>query len=161
MSKYQDDVSIDQHDLERELVRQASLYLKYSELAVDANFERDKIKENIKVTESDIDLEIRQNFEQFGFDSKPTETAIRACILQQHEYRDIMGQYIKATKTFNSLTGAKTALEHKKKALELLVALIVRGYSAEPKVDPNIKYSRQVNAHKEMSEKLAKNARIK
>jgi len=161
MNKYQEDISLDQHDLERELVRQASLYLKYSELAVDANFERDKIKERIKAVESNVDLDIRENFTQFGFDTKPTETAIKACILQQQEYQGITREYIEATRAYNSLTGAKTALEHKKKALELLVALIVRGYSAEPRVDSNIKYKQQVSAHKEISTQLAKNSRIR
>lgn len=161
MSKYQEDVQIDQHDLDYELIRQASLYLKYSELSVDANFERDKIKERIKLIETEIDLEIRQNFENFGFDSKPTESGIRACIIQQAEYQDVNEEYINATRTYNSLTGAKVALEHKKKALELLVALVIRGYSAAPQVPNNFKTDTQKEGHGSINRTLLKNTRIK
>ena len=161
MSKYQEDINLNQYDLEYELIRQASLFLKYSELAVDAGFERDKIKERIKLAETEIDLDIRQDYEQFGFDCKPTEAAIKAAIVQHDSHRKVTRKYIEATRVFNSLTGAKTALEHKKKALELLVSLVIRGYSAEPKVDPDIKYNRQIGGHTEINRELAENQRLK
>lgn len=157
---YEHDISIDQLDLEFELVRQASLYLKYSELSIEANFERDKLKERIKLVETEIDLGIRQNPTEYGFDSKPTETAIRACIIQQKEYQDINKDYIEAVRLLNQLNGAKTALEHKKKALELLVTLIIRGYSAEPKVDSEFKKQHQEGGHKTINRTLAQSERL-
>jgi hypothetical protein len=161
MSEYADDILIDHLDLERELIRQPILYLKYSELAVDANFEKDRAKELLRTVESEIDLDIRQNWDDFGFDSKPTEGGIRACITQQPKYISTLDEYMNAVKTYNSLTGAKVALEHKKKSLELLVSLLIRGYSAEPRVDPKFKNKLQEGTHHDLANKLAENERLR
>jgi len=161
MSEYADDIRIDHLDLELELIRQPSIYLKYSELTVDANFEKDRAKELLRTVESEIDLDIRQNWEEFGFDSKPTEGGIKACITQQPKYINTLSKYMNATKTYNSLSGARVALEHKKKSLELLVSLLIRGYSAEPRVDPSFKNKLQEGMHQDLATKLAENERLK
>lgn len=160
MSKYENDINIEQHDLEFELIRQANLYLKYSELSVDAGFERDKAKEKIKLIESEIDLDIRKDFTNYGFTSKPTEGAIKARIIREPACIKVNNVYLESVRVYNSLNGAKVALEHKKKALELLTGLIIRGYSAEPKVKKEFKETSQKESHKVLSNKLSNNKRL-
>lgn len=161
MTEYEKDISIDEHQLEFELLRQPKLFLKYSELSVDANFIKDKAKEQLEVLKSEIDLEIRNDFAKFGFTAKPTEGAIKATILQQEEYQKATDVCMQLTSTYNSLNGVKLALDHKRKSLELLVSLIIRGYSSEIKVPEEFTKKTQEKAHKGLNKKLSNNKRIK
>lgn len=158
--EYAKEIEIDQHNLDYEIICQPSLYLKYSELSIDAGFVKDKLKEQIKVLEGNLYLEVKNDHEHFGLGAKPTEGAVKACITTQPEVIKLNQEYMEAVKVYNSLNGAKVALEHKKKSLELLTSLIIRGYSAEPKVEKEFTDNKQKEGHRVLNSKLSKNKRI-
>ena len=160
MGNYEKDIYLDQHSLDLELIKQPNLYLKYSELTVDAGFIKDKAKEKLKIIESELYLKVKKDYSKFGLDAKPTEGAIKACVAIQPECHKATTDYFEAVKIYNSLSGAKIALEHKKKALELLVGLLIRGYSASPQVDPEFKIMSQEDTHNKLRKKLIKNKRL-
>lgn len=160
MNDYKNDINLDQHALDYELIRQPNIYLKYSEMSVDAGFVKDKAKEKLKLIESEVYLKIKKDYSEFGLDSKPTEGAIKACVAIQPECKKATINYFEAVKIYNSLNGAKVALEHKKKSLELLTGLIIRGYSAEPRVEKEFKDDSQKESHRVLNGKLANNKRL-
>jgi len=129
---FEGDLSMDKHSLDTEWLRQASLYLKYSQLYADLASYRDEAKEELSRTDAEIDLEIRADWESFGFENKPTEPAIKAAILQDDRHIKASKDFIQSTREVNILQGAKVALDHKKSALERLSSLLLAGYWAEP-----------------------------
>ncbi len=131
MSEYAGDLKINKHKLDDELVNQSGLYMKYAEQNAEALFDRDRAKENLDVVRAEIDSEIRNNWEAFGFEKKPTETAISGCIMQDEKYREANGDLIEKNRDTNILAAAKEAMNHKKSALSNLVALYLAGYYSE------------------------------
>lgn len=136
---YEADMELDKHGLDNEWLRQSSLYLKYSTLYADLASYRDEAKENLSRIDSQIDLEIRADWEEFGFENKPTEPAIRAAILQDDRHIKASNDLIQSVREVNIIQGAKTALDHKKSALERLSSLLLAGYWAEPLIKQEAK----------------------
>ncbi len=138
MRNYADDIEIDS-DLEGEWVTHPSLYMHYSEIYADACADRDDAKLKMDWIGANIDLDIRKTwdtapgYERYGFDTKPSEGAIKNTILINKKYLAAMRQYNKQVKRVNSMTGVKTAFEHKKHALANLVSLKIGGFYAEPR----------------------------
>ena len=136
---YDEDLKLDKHGLDFEWLRQPSLYLKYSRLFSDLALYRDEAKEELQRTDAEIDLEIRADWTDFGFEYKPTEPAIKAAILQDQRHIDAAKEYITATRNVNLAQGAKVALDHKKSALEKLSTLYLSGYWADPRIPKDAK----------------------
>ena len=131
---FSEDVLIDKHALDEEWLNQARLFAKYSALYADAMFERDKLKERLSLVKAQIDHDIRQDPESYGFTGKPTEPAIASLIIQDDRYELIITEYYKSVRDMNVIAGTKTAMEHKKSALEVLAKLYLSGYWGEARI---------------------------
>lgn len=131
---FSDDARIDKHQLDFEWLRQASLFHKYAEAYANAMFERDKAKERLDLVKAQVDSAIRSEPEDYGFLTKPTEPAIASAILQDPDYIEAKSKYLNSVREMNIVMGAKTAMEHKKSALETLSKLYLSGYWAEVRV---------------------------
>jgi len=129
---YGSDVSIDRFDLELEWEKQSELYMKYAEEHANAVASRDHIKTQLNTLKAEIDLQIRKNYGIYGFDKKPTETAIQSSIVVQEEYIKKQTELNTQTHTVNILSAAKEALIHKKDALGGLTKLWLNNYYSEP-----------------------------
>lgn len=154
---YQDDVSIDKHSLDEELVRQPNLFMLYAKEVVEAIVTRDRAKENLDVVKAMLDAEIRNNWETV-FEKKPTETAITNWIIQQEKYKEVVENYIEAKKQASILEAAKEAMNHKKSSLGKLVELFLAGYYSDVKL-PNGKKEKVDDLRKENQEKTQKRLR--
>jgi len=133
MNDYNKDLKIDPNNLTGEWLEQPTKNMTYSELYADAAYKRDTLKTKLELTAAIIDSEIRKDFQSFGFDTKPTEVGIKNTILMDTRYKKAQRKALKAGKQANLMTGAKTSFEHRKKALENLVTLVVTGMHSEPK----------------------------
>lgn len=158
---YENDLLLDQHSLDYEWLRQASLFQKYSMVYADAAAIKDEAKEELLRTDAEIDLEVRSDWYQFGFETKPTEPAIKAVILLDDRHKKAARSFNEASRQANILQGTKTALEHKKAALERLSALYLAGYWADPKVTKEAKDYYENNIQSAHRSQLEKNERIK
>ena len=158
---YEQDLELDQHGLDFEWLRQASLYLKYSILYADLASYRDEAKEKLQRIDSEIDLEIRSDWSSFGFESKPTEGAIRAIILQDDRHIKAANELNFATREVNIAQGAKVALDHKKAALERLSTLYLSGYWADPRITKEAKNAYDEDIQTAHRSHLENNERIR
>lgn len=125
---------IDKHALDKEWEEQASNYFEIAADLEEANAETDQAKARIDVVYADLDGEIRENPEAFGFEGKPTEPSIKACILGQDRYKKVIERFNEKRRAAGLLGAAVRAMEHKKRAIEKLTDLFIAGYFSDPKV---------------------------
>ena len=158
---YENDLALDQHGLDFEWLRQASLYLKYSRLYADVTSYRDEAKEKLQKVDATIDLEIRNDWSGFGFETKPTEPAIKATILQDSRHLNAADDLINTSRNLIILKGTMTALDHKKAALENLSKLYLSGYWADPRITQDAQDNYSTNIQDEHRSHLENNKRIR
>jgi len=134
MRDYKQDIEIDESDLEGEWITHPSLYLHYSEIYADACANKDDAKLRMEWIAANIDLDVRKNWNTPKYDlEKLTEGVIKSCTLINKKYMEAYKKYNKCVKIVNSMTGVKTAFEHRKHALGNLVSLKIGGFNAEPR----------------------------
>ena len=140
---------IDKHLLDEEWVNQPKLYFEYaSELAL-ARQELEEAKAEFDVVKAETDLTIRSNPADYDLPEKTTEVMIGKALILTDEYADAQKVVFIAQYRVNILSGAQTALDHRKKALEKLVDLHGRNYFSSPKVDTTHMGSKEVEDFKE------------
>lgn len=130
---YADDLKIDRNDLVSDWEEQPVLMLQYCDLHAEAVFNRDADKIKLDYTEAKLDSEIRKDFKAFGFVSKPTEAAIKNTILLQKEYIEAIQCLLDSSKQANLMSGIRQSFDHRKKALENMVTLLISGFHSEPR----------------------------
>ncbi len=132
IGNYRKDIVIDETDLAKEWLEQPSLFLYYAEAHADAIDLRDKKKADMEYAYAREYAKIKDNWQEY-FDSKPTEAAIKEFILNSEDYQAAEKSYLNANRDVNVLLAAKTAFEHRKRALENLVSLKISGFHSEPR----------------------------
>lgn len=136
---YKQDIEIDETDLEGEWLTHSSLYLHYSSLLAESIRNRDDAKLKMEWIAANIDLDIRktwdtdEGYKKYGFKSKPAEGAIKSTFMTNKKYVKAYRKYNKCVKIVNSMTGVKTAFEHRKHALANIVSLRITGIHSEPR----------------------------
>lgn len=149
------DIEIDKDNLEEEWLLHASLYLHYSSQYADAFYQKDQAKLKLDWVMAELDLEIRKNFKNFGFDSKPAEGGIKNTIIVNKKYQKALKTFNQKTKILNNMTGVKTAFEHRKHALGNLVALKIGGFNSEPRnIVKDVKKIQGAKGHAERKKAL-------
>lgn len=124
---YVQDLSIDPHNLDEELLNQPVLYMRYSELAAQAQKDRDRAKEKLDVVRAEQDKAIREKPELYGL-AKVTEAAVSSAILKTGPYQEANNNVIETSYQLNLYNAARSAFDHRKKALDLLVQLLMANY---------------------------------
>lgn len=130
---YKLDLEINSSNLEDEWIEQPSLYMYYSDLQARAIKERDDLKQKLDVHQAQLDSKVRKNWEQY-FEKSPTESAIKNYIVLNVETKKLVEKLNELSYNVSIMTAAKTAFEHRKKALENLVTLLITGFHSEPKL---------------------------
>lgn len=120
-------------DLQDEWIKHPSLYMYYSESHADAIDTRDKAKQFMEVEAAKLDSYLRKEWAKLFPEDKMTEAGIKAKVLQHVSYKKAQNLLNKANHNVNILSSAKSAFEHRKKALENIVTLTVMGFHSEPK----------------------------
>ena len=165
---YRIDIEIDEGDLEGEWITHPSIYLEYAEVYAEACADRDDVKLKMDWIAAKIDLDIRKiwntdkGFKKYGFETKPSEGGIKNTILTNKKYLEALKKYNKHIKRVTSLTGVKTAFEHKKHALANLVSLKIGGFYAEPRNKiKDIKKLLSSGAHGRHQEDLSRKMKLR
>ena len=129
---YNEDLEIDGENLELEWHRHGHMFMKYVEVAALIEEEKNNAKAATQVVRSGIAKEIRRRPRKFGFDSKPTDKAIKD-VVEAH------GDTIAADKRLFSLIRKEVIFSkamhamgsYRKTALEHLTSMRLSGYSAK------------------------------
>lgn len=148
---YKKDITIDEYNLEAEWLEQPSLFLYYAEAHATALHERDMAKSRLDLQYAKAYSSIKKNWEKY-FDAKPTEPAIKEYILKSPSYQKAERALINSAKNANIMLAAKTAFDHRKRALENLVSLKIAGFHSEPR--NKTKKPRESGGHKAHKEAL-------
>ncbi len=138
INELNNDLKIDLNDLHGEWLRQSSLYMKYAEMAAQAQRQRDQLKEKIDVVRAEQDAKIREKPLDFNCPvdkaglPKLTEAWINSTIQRQPEYNKANEEFHASNYVMNVLRSAVSAFDHRKKALEMEVQLWQGGYYSVP-----------------------------
>lgn len=133
-NKYKKDLEIDFSILEHNWANHSVLYMDWGELHAESVAKRDRKKEELDLKQSYLDSAIRSNPEEYGIVTKLTEAGVTATIKTQDDYKVLIQELIDSNEEVAVLTCAKTAFEHRKKALEGITQLYCAGYFAKPNI---------------------------
>ena len=155
-SEYEVDLKVNKFKLDEEWEDQPLLYMKWAERVAEAKSDTFRAEEKLKQTKAqmkfeiekckaELDDEIRNEWDLFGFDKKPTEAAIVSCILTQEKYHtkmkeqnkklsDAINEVAEAIKTSETLEGARLAMSHKRSAIEGEVFLWAGNYFSDARI---------------------------
>lgn len=126
-------LKIDELRLDREWVRQPSLYFEYANKLADARKEAEDLRGEMDVVAAETDKAVRDDPERYGVE-KVTESTVKAAVLKSKAYRRALAAYNEARHSMDVMQAAVTALEHRKRALTMLVELHGQNYFADPKI---------------------------
>lgn len=153
--KEPDFYQLDQNELDKEWIQQPELYFRHASELAEARREFEKAKAEKELVIAELDKEIRENPQQFGFE-KMTEKLVESTIIRQKRYQTATHSYLKAKHEMDVAQVAVDTLEHRKKALEKLVDLWQGSYFSKPVSKSHNERMRQVetdNAFKSSGKK--------
>jgi hypothetical protein len=157
---FREDIKIDKSNLDSEWMLQAVRFVEWGEKEVEAQFQKDSLKEQLDLVRADLDSKIRSTPAAYGID-KITEGALMNTIIRQPEYLEASSNYLKAVKDAKVLSIAREAFDHKKRALEKLTDLWISGYWADPRIRSEAKGIMTEEARASHLETLNKNPRLR
>jgi len=123
---------IDEHNLDKEWIKQPSLYFTWARKLADARLAVDEAKSELDVIKAEASRAIRDDPGEFGFE-KVSEAIVATAV---NEHPDVMKGVQKlydARHEHDVYQAAVFALEHRKRALEKLVDLHGQSYFSTPK----------------------------
>jgi len=126
---FEQDISINRFKLEQECENHSNIYCYYSQLASDARSARDQQKARLKFLEGKKELDYRAN--PIG-DIKVSEKSITAMVAVDEDLEKERRLLIEAENVLFVHESALTNLEHRKRMLDNLVQLYIKGYFARP-----------------------------
>jgi len=124
-------VQIDEYNLDRECISLSEDYLQAAVAAADAKRELGALENELSVMQADIGLRIRKDPASYGLE-KVTESSIQSMVLMQTG--ELTQRLADARHDLEIKQALVWAMEHKKRALTLLVELHGMGYFSAPKI---------------------------
>jgi len=126
-------VKIDELNLDKECIRLPGDYLRFANEAADAKRTVDELKLELETLEAETANIIRLAPDRYNIE-KITETAINNAVASSSKVRKAQHALIEAKHKAELRQNAVWALEHKKRALTMLVELHGQSYFSTPRV---------------------------
>lgn len=127
--------SVDPLKLDEEWQSHPQMVYNASKEVADRQYAFDCAKTEFEQTKAELSDLIRRNPEQYT-NGKATVDAIASAVILQPEYRRGSDRVDDARHTLGLAQAASTALEHRKRALTMMVELYVREYYSDPSPRP-------------------------
>lgn len=124
------DKHIDKYALDEECAKQPGLYQQYSEALADAEYEYDKCKNELAITEAEVAHEIRVKGETPA-GVKVTEKSVSEAVLLDKKVKGCTRRLSTAQHDVKVLRAAVGAIDHKKSMLGNLVKMFLASYYGE------------------------------
>lgn len=124
-------LEIDRLRLDEELVGQAVQIYTWSKKVADAQLEYDEAKAALDLADAELDRAIRDTPDQYGI-AKLTNEVVNQTILLQPDHQVSQKVVNRCKHRLGMAQAAVNGLEHRKRALTLLVDLFTKEYYSEP-----------------------------
>jgi hypothetical protein len=137
LSDFKEAIKIDPLQLDKAVLIQADLVVEWSELWAEATRDRDRLKERINIVRAECDKDIRSNPKKFGWEDakSPTEGFINANIPLHPKMKEVNEELIDLQYDVNIYSIAREALDHRKRAVTILMELYKSDYySSNPRM---------------------------
>lgn len=179
---YNEDLDVKGSALHYELMRQASLYGKWSEEEAAAEKERDDAKNMLELARSEFKEKLenlrgglyfkcREQLVAQGV-ARTTDVMIESRIRSSPDYiegykrisaelKAVMDKSTEANYNYNRIHGFVRALDHKNKSMENSVRLYLGGYWSDPHVPHSIMVAINEDARDKQRELLGENKRMR
>lgn len=173
------DLIVDLDNIEQEIVRQPSLYMKWSIKLGQATDVKDqcdavisRIKAEIESLVGELTIKVKNQPELIGLPEgkKPTESAEKSWIIKQPEYLQKMDEMRQAEENLRSaksnlnvLSNVVYALQQKKASLQMVCDSITAGWFIDPRITGTSRVALKENSNNNSVAEQAKhlNARLK
>ena len=149
---YMEDVKVDPEQLDVMWLNQASLYVHYATIAVNARDVRDRAKQKRDVTRAEVEKDCRAHPEKYGVE-KVTEAAIASAVNSDKDLATCIDEYQNACLEADLSQVAVSGMEQRKSALENLVRLHAASYFAGPQEPRDLPAAQREFIQKSHSEK--------
>ena len=116
------DFKIDPDGLDVEWLRQSELFHDYATKLANAKRKHDEAKESLARIDSELQLAIRQKPDTYNVIGRATDKSVEAAVVDQALHIKAANVVIVSKHVVDLLQADCTALDHKRKALENLVA---------------------------------------
>ena len=134
MMGYKEDISINKYSLDFELQRQSNLVDTYGISLALNEYRRDKVKDRLDVLKAELFIDIKMNFDDYGFDKSPTDTLTKATVDTQEGVVRLKQKYRGYVHRVSAWKASNIALAHKRDSLKGLYHLFNSGYWGDPKI---------------------------
>ncbi|MCY1204643.1 hypothetical protein D9M72_161750 [compost metagenome] len=141
------DLDIDPTYLREECARQPGLFLMYANIAVRAKRQQDRYKTVVEMVEAKLDAQYRSTLQEeyegaIAADPKsrvkaPTEAQVRSSIVNDARWKAAQGRLHDASYIARLADNAVSAMEQRKKSLDNMTSLEVKGGGDGTRVERN------------------------
>lgn len=125
-------LAIDPLQLDKEWLGQSELYYKHARRLAMRKQDLDNANSNLDVVTAQVDAYVRSHPKKYGWTSKPTEAVVGNTIELHPDYQKAKKAVSAAKYAMDVTQAAVNALEHRKRALTLLVELHTQSYFSGP-----------------------------
>lgn len=133
LKRAKDILVIDEHDLQKECLRQARLALRWLLLEADAKLETNRAKAKLELTEARLRRVVRATPEGFKLKDKPTEAMIGEVVTTMDEYQAAVEEYNQTRAAQDQLAGIVACLTDRRRMIEGLIELKQIEYYGDPR----------------------------
>lgn len=151
---YYKDLKINQHKLDKEIIRQPQLYMKWALRASEATDSKEIAKDKLEILKNRIEKRIRKNPTKYGIVGKITEGAIKTVVLNSPKVRKATTEIINLMSLERSLIEAKNALKQRQRMLESLVKLKTDLWYSDVKTTQGYREKERGNLKRRISKSL-------
>lgn len=142
MSTFDEDKKIDKYALDEESANQPTLYEKWARKVAEAILKRDQCASRLELIEARLSKKARKQLEN-ELGKRPTEDMVKTEIRLDEERQKVVEELHQLEYEINIYKGARTAMDHKKSALNDLTKLHLGSYFSKPVVPKDSEYRAQ------------------
>lgn len=157
---FEDDISLDKFKLDVEAEKQSTIYNRWGQVWADAESDAEEAKSKLDLAYAELYSYIIRSWKDEGLDKRPSDTGAESWILQQQKYKDALEHYHKENRISKKMKIVRTALENKKKMIEIEATLYGTGFWSKPefndKTNDIIKDIRREERNQRAQEKIRK-----
>ena len=132
--EWKQDLPFDKYDLDNEYTKHPMTYMKWVKIYAGAAAARKDADDATKQEELKLFLQGKKEPAEFGFDAKPTDSAIKAYVSQEQSVKDLQAEAIRVYEIYKCLEYCIRAFEHKKELMKGEGDLWANQYYSKPTV---------------------------
>lgn len=131
---YEQDIKINNNDIIGEILKQADIYYKYALEVEELKRGKDFIEEKLNIQKTKSIDNIRTNFEKYGLNKEPSDSAISNGKLwyKDEDFLTAEKELFNAEYKLGVAQAAEQSVAMKKSCLEMIVKLMGMNFYAEP-----------------------------